>query len=345
MDHPATGLHHITLCAGGAQEDIDFMTHVVGQRLIKQTVLFDGRYAHYHLYYSNANAEPGSVMTTFPYSRVQGRPGSGQVEASAYTVPKGTVSFWQDHLTRHEVENGGIQERFGRRFIRFRHPSGLQMEAIEDSSDKRVGWTTEEIGSDVNMRGFFGPVLSVREVAETERFFVDALGFRKAGVDGAYHSFEVGKGGPNSTVTLLHEPDRPAGSWTFGAGTAHHLALNVPTDEDLATQKAIYDELGYTDCSEIKDRNYFHSIYCRCPGGILVECAATAPGGFARDEPFNQLGKSLLLPPWFEARRPEIEKMLEPIRIPESNWATPPALNGDSLSRRTSAEFVTVDQK
>ena len=93
------------------------------------------------------------------------------------------------------------------------------------------------------------------------------------------------------------------------AGTAHHLALNVPTDEDLATQKAIYDELGYTDCSEIKDRNYFHSIYCRCPGGILVECAATAPGGFARDEPFNQLGKSLLLPPWFEARRPEIEKM------------------------------------
>ena len=76
-----------------------------------------------------------------------------------------------------------------------------------------------------------------------------------------------------------------------------------------------------------------------------MECAATAPGGFARDEPFNQLGKSLLLPPWFEARRPEIEKVLEPIRIPESNWATPPALNGDSLSRRTSAEFVTVDQK
>jgi len=44
------GLHHITVCAGGAQEDIDFMTQVCGQRLIKQTVLFDGRYAHYHLY-------------------------------------------------------------------------------------------------------------------------------------------------------------------------------------------------------------------------------------------------------------------------------------------------------
>ena len=71
------GIHHITVCASGAQEDVDFMTKVVGQRLIKQTVLFDGRYAHYHLYYANANAEVGSVMTTFPYKRVPGRVGLG----------------------------------------------------------------------------------------------------------------------------------------------------------------------------------------------------------------------------------------------------------------------------
>ena len=72
------GLHHITVCAGGAQEDIDFMTQVCGQRLIKQTVLFDGRFAHYHLYYANADCEPGSVYTTFPFNRVKGRPGSGR---------------------------------------------------------------------------------------------------------------------------------------------------------------------------------------------------------------------------------------------------------------------------
>ena len=69
------GIHHITLCASGAQEDVDFCTQVLGQRLIKQTVLFDGRYAHYHLYYANANAEVGSVLTTFPYKRVPGPPG------------------------------------------------------------------------------------------------------------------------------------------------------------------------------------------------------------------------------------------------------------------------------
>src|SRR5271165_978200 len=132
-----SGFHHVTVCASGAQEDDDFLTTVVGQRLIKQTVLFDGRYAHYHLYYANANAEPGSVYTTFPYKRVQGRPGSGQISATAYTVPKGAVKFWLDHLKRHNVDNDGIQERFGQAFIRFRHPSGLQLEAIEDPADKR----------------------------------------------------------------------------------------------------------------------------------------------------------------------------------------------------------------
>ena len=67
MSNLIKGIHHITLCASGAQEDVDFNTKVLGQRLIKQTVLFDGRYAHYHFYYANANAEVGSVMTTFPY--------------------------------------------------------------------------------------------------------------------------------------------------------------------------------------------------------------------------------------------------------------------------------------
>jgi glyoxalase family protein len=101
MEYPVTGLHHITLCAGGAQDDVDFFTGVVGQRLIKQTVLFDGRYAHYHLYYSNAGAEPGSVTTSFPYNRVPGRQGSGQISSTGYTVPKGTLKFWVDHLNHH----------------------------------------------------------------------------------------------------------------------------------------------------------------------------------------------------------------------------------------------------
>lgn len=338
MEYPVTGLHHVTACASGAQEDIDFFTRVVGQRMIKQTILFDGRFAHYHFYYANANAEPGSVMTTFPYKRVGGRPGSGQVQSTVYTVAKGSLPFWIDHLNRHRVVHHGIHERFGQRFIHFVHPSGLEFEVIEDAEDRRHSWTTEEIAPSESVRGFHGPLLSVREIEEEELFFVEALGFRKTGVDGVYHRLETGKGGAGKTIILLHEPMRPAGSWIFGAGTHHHLALNVADDDALAEQKGIYEELGYTDCSEIKDRNYFHSIYVRSPGGVLVECAATVPGGFAKDEAFNQLGSHLLLPPWFEHRRAEILGMLEPIQPPE--WHTPVPVEMVAASRRTDAMFI-----
>ena len=50
---------------------------------------------------------------------------------------------------------------------------------MEDEADKREGWTTPQIGASEAIHGFHGAVLSVREVGETERFFEEALGFRK----------------------------------------------------------------------------------------------------------------------------------------------------------------------
>jgi len=317
-NHPAMGYHHITACAGGAQEDVNFFTGIVGQRLAKQTVLMDGKFPHYHLYYSNANIEPGSIMTTFPYNRIMGRRGSGQVQSITYAVAKDTLPFWQEHFKRHKAEHGPIEERFGQRFIRFNHPVGMAFEVLEDKDDKRAGWSTPEIKESEAVRGFYGTVLSVRDVTEQEKFLIEALGFRKTGVDGPYHRFEIGTGGANKTLILLHEPDRAPGSWSFGAGTVHHIALWVEDDEAMAAQKAIYEELGYTDASEIKDRFYFHSMYVRSPGGILVECCCNVPGGFEKDEPADKLGTKLHLPPWFEDRRQEILATLEPIVAPET---------------------------
>jgi glyoxalase family protein len=215
-----------------------------------------------------------------------------------------------------------------------RHPAGLLFEMIEEASDQRTPWTTKQVGRDVATRGFFGAVLSVLDVVEQESFFVDALGFKKVGVDGPYHRFEVPGSRPGRVVDLHHEPDRRPGSWGFGAGTAHHIAFNVETDDALVKQKAIYEELGYTDASEIKDRFYFHSMYVRSPGGILVECTANVPGGFYQDEAPEELGTKLHLPPWFEDQRAAIVSQLEPIRVPEENR---PAKGATSAPRPAAA--------
>lgn len=196
MDYPLTGYHHITACAGGAQQDIEFFTQAVGLRMAKQTVLMDGKIPIYHLYYSNAKIEPGSVMTTFPYSRLQGRRGSGQVRATAFTVAKGTLPFWKDHLKRHKLEQQPIAERFGQSFIRFSHPSGLEFEVIEDPM------TTGKVGPRQRL------VRAKRYAGFTARYCLSAR-CRKPNVSSSMH---WASGRPVWTATIIAskpEPEAP----------------------------------------------------------------------------------------------------------------------------------------
>jgi glyoxalase family protein len=321
-----TGIHHCTICVGAAQEDIDFMTKVIGQRLIKQTVLFDGTAPIYHLYYANKNAEIGTVMTTFPFKQagVFGRRGTGQLAAVSYSIAENAMDFWVKHLDNHKVKHSGIKKRFGQHYIRFAEPSGNVYELVGDNRDKRAGWTTDEISEANSVKGFNSVIMSVREVQNQHDYFTVGLGFKKTAEEGNYHRYDIQDGGPCKTVILEHNPDLPAGSWTFGAGTPHHVAFSVANDGVQAKLKAYLEGLGYTDASESKDRNYFHSVYVRSPAGILTEFATTDIG-FAVDEKMDELGTHLLLPPWFESRRAEIIAPLEKITVPASNRPRVPA--------------------
>ena len=54
---PIIGFHHITMNVGGAQEDYDFHVKLLGLRMVKKTILFDGTRPVYHLYYGNERGE------------------------------------------------------------------------------------------------------------------------------------------------------------------------------------------------------------------------------------------------------------------------------------------------
>jgi hypothetical protein len=58
-------------------------------------------------------------------------------------------------------------------------------------------------------------------------------------------SFPAGRR-PSSTCIISLIARRAAGRLT---GTFHHIAFGVETDEQLVSQKALYEELGYTDAS------------------------------------------------------------------------------------------------
>jgi glyoxalase family protein len=108
------------------------------------------------------------------------------------------------------------------------------------------------------------------------------------------------------TVDILCTPEE--GHGRIAAGTVHHIAWRTCDD---AQQREWQDEIQKLNCSvsPVMDRKYFHSIYFREPGNILFEIA-TDPPGFGIDEPIDSLGTHLVLPPWLEPSRSEIEAAL-----------------------------------
>src|SRR6186713_1757574 len=81
-------------------------------------------------------------------------------------------------------------------------------------------------------------------------------------------------------------PDRPV----------HHVAMAVAESAEQLRIRAQLVQLGW-QVTPVRDRQYFQSIYFREPGGVLFEVATLAPG-FAVDEPLEELGRGLKLPPW-----------------------------------------------
>jgi glyoxalase family protein len=116
-------------------------------------------------------------------------------------------------------------------------------------------------------------------------------------------------GGPGSEIWLLEQPNLERGR--LGAGGTHHVAFRV---KDLEAQKDWHAHISKSglSVSQLIDRYWFRSIYFRVSNGILFEIATDGPG-FDIDEAPESLGEKLVLPPFLENRREEIQAGLTPI--------------------------------
>ncbi|SIT44126.1 Chlorohydroquinone/hydroquinone 1,2-dioxygenase [Paraburkholderia piptadeniae] len=311
------GFHHLTAGVSGAQEDVDFYVKLLGQSLVKKTVLLDGEDPIYHLYYGNANGDPGTLVTSFPFRQkgVKARPGSGQVRVINYSVPKGSLNFWRSRFDNFKVSyDVEIPERFNERRQRFYHPCGIEFDLVETDLDTRPACVAKDIPEAFAVRGVHSITLSLREVAESIRFMGEALGFRQVGQSGPYYRFETHTGGPGMVVEFFHEPDRHQGSSIYGEGTIHHVAFAVDSVDQQMILKDRFMGMGYIDTSESVNRNYFRSMYFKMPGGVIFE-AATTDIGFAIDEEPGHFGEEFQLPPWLVDRKDELLGRLEPIAV------------------------------
>jgi glyoxalase family protein len=306
--------HHITLCTGGAQEDYDFHTKVLGLKSVKKTALYDGDVPIYHLYYGNDLGEESTLVTSFPMrqSGRKARRGTGQTRTLALSVPTSALGFWAERLKGRGFDPR-VGERFGERHVAFQHPCGIDYELVGIADDARKPYAGGGVPAELAIRGTHGITVSVRDLESSDEFMTQAWSGRRVASDRNYVRYHVGAGGTGAIVDFVLEPDLPPASWMYGEGVVHHCAFQVADLEVQADVKFRLEGLGFTDTSDRKDRGYFESVYVRTPAGALFEATVSKPEGMTIDEPYEQLGKSFQVPPVFASRAKEILQSLEPL--------------------------------
>lgn len=308
MSKKIMGIHHITSIVGNAQENVDFYVKVLGLRLVKQTVNFDDP-GTYHLYFGDKEGSPGTVITTFPHENARpGRIGDGQVGITTYVVPKGALTFWMDRLTAYKIAYSQTK-RFGEDSIEFNDVHGLKIELVEREEGDRSSWHVDDITEDVAIKGFGGAVLYSMAPKETADTLENLLGLERIGEDGDHIRFKA----YGDRGNIIDVKSTSSGRGINSVGTVHHIAWRTKdAHEQIHWQKEARAN-GFT-VTEVRDRNYFKSIYFREKGGILFEIATDGPG-FGIDEDIESLGSSLKLPEQYERLRTELEERLTPIKI------------------------------
>ena len=301
----SAGIHHITAIAGDPQRNLDFYTEALRLRLVKRTVNFDDP-GSYHFYFGDNIGTPGTIMTFFPWPGARrGARGSGQVTTVSFAVPRNSMAFWKERLRATHVIAEEIEGRFGSNALRFLDPDGLQLELVASAN--------EESSSERAIRGFAAPTLEVRNPEKTEKLLTEILGFEFVAEENNRRRFRGSGSNASAEIDLVSSE---AGFGQIAAGTVHHIAFRAADDDE---QLKVREQLAARglNVTPVIDRQYFHSIYFREPNGILFEIATDGPG-FLIDEPADALGETLKLPPIYESKRNEIERVLPTIHLRHS---------------------------
>jgi glyoxalase family protein len=296
------GIHHVTAITGDAPRNVDFYTRVLGLRLVAKTVNQDDP-SVYHLFYASETGKPGSELTFFEYpGAAPGRAGAGMVHRIISRVgsPE-ALDFWTKRL-----ESEGIEvQRDGDR-LRFDDFEGLGHELVVSDADEPLTADHPEVPPEFALGGFDGVRAYSSDPAQSGRLLEGVLGGEAAG-DAAWEL----RGERRGSTISYDAPPAEAGHQS--AGTVHHVAWGTTVEEHPKWLHRLA-ESGVRS-TPIIDRFYFHSIYFREPSGVLFEIADDGPG-FTVDGPVAELGSRIILPPFLEDRREQIEARLTPLPDP-----------------------------
>ncbi|MNI21210.1 putative ring-cleaving dioxygenase MhqA [compost metagenome] len=308
------GLHHVTAITSSAEKIYEFFTYVLGLRLVKKTVNQDD-IRTYHLYFTDDVGSPGTDMTFFDFPGIRkGVHGTNEISKTSFRVQNdAALDYWVKRFDRFEVKHTGIKEQFGKKTLSFVDFDDQQYQLISDENNQGVAagtpWQRGPIPLECAITGL-GPVfIRIDNFDHFKEMMEQVLLFKEVGQEGSFHLFEVGEGGNGAQVIVEKSVVLPQAMQ--GYGTVHHAAFRVEDRAQLDEWKKRMESFRLPNSGYV-ERYYFGSLYARVTPHILFEIATDGPG-FMGDEPYETLGEKLSLPPFFESRREEIERLVRPM--------------------------------
>jgi glyoxalase family protein len=245
----------------------------------------------------------------------KGRNGAGNTTEVALAVPVGSLDYWTKRLAGKSVATAR-SSRFGEQALTFSDPHGLALALIETNDEREFSpWLDSPVPETQQIRGLHAIRVSESALPPTVNFLESGLGFELKSEEGGVQRFMVGARGSGRIVDVVLSTN---GARAYsGTGSVHHVAFRVPDD---AAEKLAQGRLANAGVptTEVIDRFWFKSIYFREPGGALFEIATDGPG-FSVDEDVATLGEKLILPPFLERQRAQIERSLKPVVVPQTS--------------------------
>lgn len=319
---PLLGQHHVSAITANAAENYRFYTKVLGLRLVKKTVNQDDT-SMYHLFYADERGNPGTDLTFFEIPNAGTTyKGNNSISLTSLRVRNDkALTYWKERFEQFDVAHEEIKSKNGRNVLSFQDFEGQRLEFVSDENNDGVSggkpWDQSPVPVEFGIIGL-GPIhLTVPKSELTAKILTDVMKYREKDsypsvVEGqpSIRVFETGEGGTGAEVHLEERTDLPRER--PGRGSVHHVAFRVETEEEMRKWVTYLKEIRVPN-SGFVERYYFRSLYFREPNGILFELATDGPG-FEGDEPFEQLGERLALPPYFEDQRAEIEAKIKPLQ-------------------------------
>ncbi len=306
------GIHHVTAITDDAKRNYEFITEVLGMRLVKKTVNQDDIQT-YHTFYADDEGNPGTDLTFFDFPNIPAAVhGTNSISRTGLRVPDdAALEYYLNRFEEHGVKHEGIQELFGRKVLAFEESDGQRYQLFSDENNTGVEagipWKNGPVPEDKAIYGL-GPIeITVSYFEGFIKLMQDVYDFKVIEKADDHALLEVGKGGNGGQMILRKEKGKD--SEVQGSGAVHHVSFRVEDKAALEHWLEKYNQLDMHH-SGLVDRFYFEALYTRV-GHILIELSTDGPG-FMEDEPYETMGESLSLPPFLEEQREYIESVIRP---------------------------------